>query len=187
MPGRTPFIIVLTKREERELRRRETGKTLPCSAALRARMILMAAQGMEIRATARALGTSEPTVSKWRKRFFEQRLKGLETHFTGRPRAKYLLRCTPFSFVLTEGEERELRRRETGKTLPCKKTGTNQPCSEVVLARMILMAAQGMQNQAIAQALGTSRQTVSLWCKRFFEQRLKGLEAHRTGRPPTRF
>ncbi len=196
MPRKTPFIIVLTKREERELR--ETGKTLPyrepgktvnCSEALRARIILMAAQGMEIRATAQALGTSELTVSKWRRRFFEQRLKGLERHSTGLPRAKCLLRFSPFSFVLTEREEREIRRLETEKTPPCPDVlrAGNTPCSEALRARMILMAAQGMQNQAIADALGTSRQTVSLWCKRFFEQRLKGLETHQTGRPQTRF
>ena len=55
----------------------------------------------------------------------------------------------------------------------------------VVRAKMILMAAQGLQNDQIAHSLSVPRQIVSKWRKRFFEERLAGLENEpRTGRPP---
>lgn len=86
-------------------------------------------------------------------------------------------RKSPFQIVLTEEEERELVRRASKYTLPY---------FEVVRAKMILMAAQGLGNDEIAQVLGTRREVVSLWRKRFFEERLPGLEERpRPGRPRT--
>jgi transposase len=50
---------------------------------------------------------------------------------------------------------------------------------------MILMAAQGSANDHIAASLSVPRPIVSKWRKRFFEERLAGLEDEpRTGRPP---
>ena len=50
--------------------------------------------------------------------------------------------------------------------------------------QMILLAAEGWSNEAIARSLRTRREVVSLWRKRFFEDRLAGLEDHlRSGRP----
>lgn len=49
---------------------------------------------------------------------------------------------------------------------------------------MILMAAAGIDNDEIAGCLDTRREVVSLWRKRFFEERLAGLEERtRPGRP----
>ena len=59
------------------------------------------------------------------------------------------------------------------------------PYRDVVRAKIILYAAQGLDNQAIAERLDLPRQIVSKWRKRFFEQRLVGLEElPRHGRPP---
>lgn len=58
------------------------------------------------------------------------------------------------------------------------------PYRDVIRARIILYAAQGLSNDDIARRLDTPRQIVSKWRKRFFEQRLAGLEEHsRRGRP----
>ncbi len=55
---------------------------------------------------------------------------------------------------------------------------------EVVRARIVLYAAEGFRNDQIAARLDTPRQIVSKWRKRFFEQRLAGLEEReRQGRP----
>ena len=55
---------------------------------------------------------------------------------------------------------------------------------QVVRAKIVLLAAEGMANVEIAARLDTSPQVVHRWRKRFFEQRLKGLEdAPRSGRP----
>jgi len=88
MPRKSPYSIVLTADEERELQHRANKYTLPYFVVLRARMILMAAQGMANDDIARALATRREVVSQWRKRFFEQRLPGLEERpRPGRPRA----------------------------------------------------------------------------------------------------
>jgi transposase len=49
---------------------------------------------------------------------------------------------------------------------------------------MVLMAADGLSNDQIAARLDARREVVSLWRKRFFEERLAGLEERsRPGRP----
>jgi transposase len=50
------------------------------------------------------------------------------------------------------------------------------PYCEVVRARMILMASQGISNEVIAARLGAPRQIVSKWRKRFCLARLPGLQ-----------
>jgi transposase len=56
----------------------------------------------------------------------------------------------------------------------------------VMRAQIIQLAAQGMFNHEIAEALGVSRPTVQLWRERFLALRLAGLEkdAPRPGRKP---
>ena len=55
---------------------------------------------------------------------------------------------------------------------------------DVIRAKIVLYAAQGVCNDEIAARLDTPRQIVSKWRKRFFEQRLAGLfEQPRSGRP----
>ena len=59
------------------------------------------------------------------------------------------------------------------------------PYRDVVRAKIVLMAAAGLDNDEIAARLDTRREIVSKWRKRFFEQGLPGLEERpRGGRPP---
>ena len=59
------------------------------------------------------------------------------------------------------------------------------PYWQVVRAEMVLLAADGLRNDQIAERLRCRREVVSQWRKRFFEQRLAGLEDRpRRGRPP---
>jgi DNA-directed RNA polymerase specialized sigma24 family protein len=58
------------------------------------------------------------------------------------------------------------------------------PYRDVIRAKIVLYAAQGLPNDEIAQRLDTPRQVVSKWRKRFFEQGMTGLEElPRQGRP----
>jgi transposase len=58
------------------------------------------------------------------------------------------------------------------------------PYYHVIRAKIVLMAAQGLDNKSIGEKLSLPRQIVSKWRKRFFEQRLEGLEDRsRPGRP----
>lgn len=88
MPRHSPFPIVLTPSEKQELYRRSARYTLPYFQVLRARMILHAAEGLSNDEIARRLDTRREVVSLWRKRFFTERLAGLEElPRPGRPRS----------------------------------------------------------------------------------------------------
>ena len=88
MPRQSPFSIVLSDSERRELHRRARSYTLLYFQVTRARMILLAAQDLGNHAIASRLDTRREVVSLWRKRFFERRLAGLEElPRPGRPRA----------------------------------------------------------------------------------------------------
>jgi transposase len=58
------------------------------------------------------------------------------------------------------------------------------PYRDVIRAKIVLYAAEGLDNDAIAARLDTPRQIVSKWRKRFYRERLRGLEEQsRSGRP----
>ena len=87
MPRKSPFNIELSATEVSELSRRASKYTLPYFEVMRAKMILMAASGMSNDEIAVRLDTGREVVSQWRKRFFNQRLAGLEEGARpGRPR-----------------------------------------------------------------------------------------------------
>jgi len=84
-------------------------------------------------------------------------------------------RASPFRILLSREEMKELSRRANKYTLPYY---------QVIRAKMILLAHQGLSNDRIADHLATRREIVSMWRKRFFEQRLQGLDDRpRPGRP----
>ena len=88
MPRESPYKIRLSPRESEELRARSLKYTLPYFQVIRAKMILLAAQGRSNDEIARSLSARREVVSMWRKRFFEERLPGLEElSRPGRPRA----------------------------------------------------------------------------------------------------
>lgn len=88
MPRQSPYRIVLSAVETRELRVRAARYTLPYFQVSRAKMILLAAAGLSNVEIAGSLQTRREVVSLWRKRFFEQRVRGLEDEpRPGRPRA----------------------------------------------------------------------------------------------------
>lgn len=84
-------------------------------------------------------------------------------------------RASPYHIVLTEGERRHLEAAARRYTSPYR---------EVVRARIVLYATEGLGNDEIAARLDTPRQVVSKWRKRFHDQRLAGLgDLPRGGRP----
>ena len=88
MPRKSPFPIELSSAEADELSRRAAKYTLPYFEVVRAKMILMAAAGIDNDQIAARLDTRREVVSQWRQRFFRQRLAGLDERArAGRPRA----------------------------------------------------------------------------------------------------
>ena len=87
MPRKSPYHIELSIKEAVELNRRAVRYTLPYFEVVRAKMILMAAQGLDNDEIAARLDTRREIVSQWRKRFFTDRLAGLDERARpGRPR-----------------------------------------------------------------------------------------------------
>jgi transposase len=85
-------------------------------------------------------------------------------------------RTSPYQIVLSGQERVELEARARRYT---------SSYAQVVRAKIVLMAAEGLRNDQIASRLDTPRQVVSKWRKRFYEQRLAGLDdLPRVGRPP---
>jgi transposase len=85
-------------------------------------------------------------------------------------------RSSPYRIELSRAEREELEARARRYTAPYR---------EVVRAKLVLLAAQGVSNDVIAARLDLPRQVVSKWRKRFWRQRLPGLEElPRGGRPP---
>ena len=82
---------------------------------------------------------------------------------------------TPYLIELSEEERAVVEQRARS---------SNAPFRIVIRARIVLYAAEGLDNVAIAERVDASRSFVSRIRKRFFEERLKGLdERPRSGRP----
>ena len=78
MPRKSPYVLKLSTEQRRELETRSRRYTLPYRDVMRAKIVLLAATGMANDEIAARRDTRREIVSKWRKRFFEQGLAGLE-------------------------------------------------------------------------------------------------------------
>jgi winged helix-turn helix protein len=82
----SPFVIELSVEERHELEQRTRAYTDPYHRVVRAKIVLMAADGLANNEIAARLDTSPQVVHRWRKRFYEKGLEGLEDHHrAGRP------------------------------------------------------------------------------------------------------
>ncbi len=87
-------------------------------------------------------------------------------------------RSSPYLIELT-AEERDVL-----EALARKYTS---PYRDVIRAKVVLLAAEGLPNDVIAARLDARRQIVSKWRKRFCLLRLPGLEEQARGGRPARF
>jgi transposase len=87
MSRHSPFIIALDGSDRRELERRVRSHRRAHRDVLRARIVLLAAAGLQNAQVAEQLGIAPNTALKWRKRFFEEGLDGLaDRPRSGRPK-----------------------------------------------------------------------------------------------------
>jgi hypothetical protein len=79
--------IVLSAEERHELEHRVACYTLPHKVVQRAKVVLYAAEGLSNAEIARRLESAPEVVARWRGRFHDERLQGLEDRArSGRPR-----------------------------------------------------------------------------------------------------
>ena len=87
MPRHSPYVVVLTEEEERQLRKTAREYTSRYCDVIRAKVILLAAEGLSNKQIGLRLDLPRQIVSKWRKRFCQERLAGLASRpRRGRPR-----------------------------------------------------------------------------------------------------
>ena len=78
VPRQSPFVVELSRQEQDELESRTRKYTSTYRDVIRAKMVLLAAQGLSNDVIGARLDTPRQIVSKWRKRFCLARLPGLE-------------------------------------------------------------------------------------------------------------
>lgn len=83
MPRKSPYVLDLSAEQRRELEARTRRYTLPYRDVVRAKIVLLAAAGLDNDQIAARLDTRREIVSKWRKRFFEEGVAGLEERARG--------------------------------------------------------------------------------------------------------
>ena len=76
-------LLTLTPEEKQDLERWAQSRTLPAGDVFRARLILALAEGQSYREIAKGMRTSAATIARWRTRFEQDRLAGLEGRHQG--------------------------------------------------------------------------------------------------------
>jgi len=71
-------VITITAEDRQTLERWARGRSIPMRQVLRAKIVLLAAEGKENRVIAEELQTDRMLVGQWRKRFAQQGIAGIE-------------------------------------------------------------------------------------------------------------
>ena len=89
MPRRSPFVIELTKGVRAVLEALANEYTSPYRDVMRAKIVLLASEGLGNDSIAARLSMPRQIVSKWRRRFYTQRLPGLDEQPRGGRPARF--------------------------------------------------------------------------------------------------
>jgi transposase len=89
MPRKSPFDVRLSSEERLSLESMARKYTSPYCDVIRAKIILLADEGLTNDLIAAKLDTPRQIVSKWRKRFALSRLPGLEAQPRGGRKARF--------------------------------------------------------------------------------------------------
>jgi len=75
--------ILLTKQQHCDLSSIAQSRSLPAGYVFRAKLILMLTEGASFNAIKRQLQTTAPTIVRWKQRFRQHGLEGLDTYHPG--------------------------------------------------------------------------------------------------------
>ncbi len=78
-------MLTMTDEQRRELTGWAQSRTLPAGEVFRARLILALAKGHSYRQIVLTLRTTAPTISRWKQRFEQAGMEGLEARHKGSP------------------------------------------------------------------------------------------------------
>jgi transposase len=77
--------VILSDSQRFELNRITQSRSLPAGYVFRARLILMLAEGLSYSTIKQRMGTTAPTISRWKQRFLASGIDGLDTSHPGQP------------------------------------------------------------------------------------------------------
>ena len=77
--------LQLSEQQRADLNEIAQSRSLPAGFVFRAKLILMLAEGLPFAAIKERLQTTAPTISRWKQRFLEDGLEGLDTYHPGQP------------------------------------------------------------------------------------------------------
>src|ERR1700694_5161578 len=77
--------ILLTQQQHSDLSSISQSRSLPAGYVFRAKLILMLAEGASFRTIKHKLGTTAPTIVRWKERFLSGGIDGLDTYHPGQP------------------------------------------------------------------------------------------------------
>ena len=80
---RNRSVLPITQEQRSELTKWAQSRTLPAGDVFRARLILALADGASYSQIMRSLQTTAPTISRWKQRFDEQGMAGLDPRYKG--------------------------------------------------------------------------------------------------------
>ena len=109
--------LVLSDDQRLELRAIAQSRSLPAGYVLRAKLILLLAEGASFSTIKQRLQTTAPTIIRWKRRFLQQGLDCLDTFHPGQA-ASVLTRCSadPHSGRLSKEADRWLHALELPQT-----------------------------------------------------------------------
>lgn len=77
--------VVLNEEQRGELSGIAQSRSLPAGYVFRARLILLLSEGASFQAIQQQLGTTAPTIVRWKSRFLQSGMDGLDTKHPGQP------------------------------------------------------------------------------------------------------
>jgi transposase len=130
--------VEVPEADQRELERRVRGKGAPARVVERARIVLLAADGVPGKQIAAIVGCAEPTVVTWRSRYAEHGLAGLEDlPRPGKPpQLPEALRDRVLELTLTEPPDQFGATHWSSRLLATALAGEGTPISHATVARI---------------------------------------------------
>src|SRR5918995_3262860 len=131
-------VVEVPDADRRELERRARSKGAPAREVERARIVLLAAEGVPGKQIAAMVGCAEPTVVTWRGRYAERGLAGLEDlPRPGKPaQLPEALRDRVLELTLTEPPAQFGATHWSSRLLAAALAGEGRPISHVTVARI---------------------------------------------------
>src|SRR3954462_5988002 len=130
--------VVVAEADRRELQRRARSKGAPAREVERARIVLLAAEGVSGKRIAARVGGAEPPVVTWRRRYAEHGLAGLDDlPRPGKPSSlPEALRDRVLELTLTEPPDQFGATHWSSRMLASALAGEGTPISHATIARI---------------------------------------------------